>query len=113
MGWLHFPKPRRWWWRGWWQVLHIGGLESPAEAVIFGAIPMHFTGRPGDRHRPAVPIVVVVGGVPAHAHHNAFNLRFSRYLALATAFARLHDAHGSSPAFECAAYAAVVPHSGR
>jgi hypothetical protein len=74
---------------------------------------MNLRSRPGDRHSDAIPLDVVVGGVPAHAHHNAFNLRFSLYLALATAFARLHDAHGSSPAFECAAYAAVVPHSGR
>ncbi len=115
MGWLHWPKPRRWWWRGWWQSRHIGHRREKEFAVAhrFGAIPMHFTGRPGDRHSDAIPLDVVVGRVPAHAHHNAFNLRFSRYLARTTAFALRHNAHGGSPNRVCAAYAAVVPHSGR
>ena len=113
MGWLHFPKPRRWWWRGWWQVLHIGGLKSFAVAEDLGALPNFFCRRPGHGDCGALFGQVVVGGVPAHAHHNAFNLRFSRYLARTTAFALRHNAHGGSPNLVCAAYAAVVPHSGR
>ncbi len=113
MGWLQRPKPRRWWWRGWWQVLHIGGLETSAVADGFDPITVNLRRRPGDGDRGAVTVNVVMRRVITYAHHNAFNLRFSRYLARTTAFALRHNAHGGSPNRVCAAYAAVVPHSGR
>ena len=96
MGWLQGPNPSRWWCLGWWQSRHNRHRQLLAVAHRFGAVTVNLARRPGNRHSDAITLDVMVGRMPAHALHSAFNRAFSRHRLRSSAAARRHGAHGTS-----------------